>query len=72
MPASVSPMMARRWKQRYPVGVSTIRDMSGPRESVRSKQGRISSGVSVLREKPMMEHIESTSKNKKRSYILIF
>ena len=54
-------MMARRWKQSQPEGVSATRDMSGPRETVRSKKGRSSSLVSSFFSKPMMEHIKSTS-----------
>ena len=29
--------MASRWKQSHPVGVSTTRDISGPRDFVRAK-----------------------------------
>ena len=54
-------MMASRWKQSQPVGVSTIRDMSGPREMVRSKKGMNSSFEISFFSKPMMEHIVSTS-----------
>ena len=65
MPASVNPMMASRWKHSQPDGVSMIRDMSGPRDFVRSKKGSNSSRVRVLRENPMIAHITGTSEIKK-------
>ena len=61
MPASVRPMMASRWKHSQPDGVSMIRDMSGPRERVRSKKGSSSSFVWVFLEKPMIAHINKST-----------
>ena len=61
MPSGERPMMARRWKQRKPVFVSTMRDMSGPRETVFSKPAASRAGEMALLSTPMMEHIKNTS-----------
>ena len=53
--------MASRWKHSQPDGVSMIRDMSGPRERVRSKKGSSSSFVWVFLEKPMIAHINKST-----------
>ena len=53
-------MMASRWKQRQPSPAASTRDMSGPRETVRSKYSCSSSSVRLRLVKPMMEHISFT------------
>ena len=58
MPLSSRPMMARRWKHRYPDGVSRIRDMSGPRDWVRSKYVRTSSLLKLFLLNPIIAHMK--------------
>ena len=72
MPASVRPMMASRWKHSQPEPVSMIRDISGPRERVRSKYSQISCLSSFFVENPIIAHIKSTSEYKKQRTILKF
>ena len=57
MPSSCRPMMASRWKPSQPSPAFSTRVMSGPRDTVRSKNGRNSSGERASDVKPMIEHI---------------